>query len=134
MFPDKERGFTLIELAAVILILGVLAAIAIPKFGDIAEKAETQTCRHNMRLVATALYSYYGVAGEYPYASKKPKWRKLSSLEEFLPGWEQLECPTTGAHYRFRIGGPFRDRIRIRGWNGGCKRNHGWIKDGVPTW
>lgn len=134
MFPGKEKGFTFIELAFAILILGILAAIAIPKFTDFSDQTETQTCRHNIRLVASALQAYYGTAGEYPYASSKSRWRTISCLEEFLPGWEQLECPTTGAHYRFKITGTNYDEISIRGWNGSCKRNHGWINDGMPTW
>ncbi len=87
-----------------------------------------------MRLIESALLAYYGTVGEYPYASQKPKWRTIECLEEFLPGWKQLECPATGAQYKFRIGGPFYNLIRIRGWNGSCKRNHGWIKDGMTTW
>ena len=37
---NAHKGFTLIELVMVIVILGILAAIAVPQFGDLSEKAE----------------------------------------------------------------------------------------------
>lgn len=38
---NKQRGFTLIELVMVIVILGVLAAVSLPKFVDISDEAKT---------------------------------------------------------------------------------------------
>lgn len=36
----KQKGFTLIELVMVIVILGILAAVAVPQFGDLTDKAQ----------------------------------------------------------------------------------------------
>ncbi|RJX31597.1 MAG: type II secretion system protein [Oxalobacter sp.] len=38
---EKQKGFTLIELVVVIVILGILAAVAVPKFVDLTGEAET---------------------------------------------------------------------------------------------
>ena len=41
MVKSSQRGFTLIELVVVIVILGILAAVAFPKFNDLSGEART---------------------------------------------------------------------------------------------
>lgn len=43
--PHKESGFTLIELILVIVILGVLTVLAVPKFSDMSQNARIQTLK-----------------------------------------------------------------------------------------
>jgi prepilin-type N-terminal cleavage/methylation domain-containing protein len=49
----KSKGFTLIELLIVVVIIGVLAAIAVPKFGNTKEKAYVAAMKADLRNLAT---------------------------------------------------------------------------------
>ncbi|HEX9562347.1 MAG TPA: prepilin-type N-terminal cleavage/methylation domain-containing protein [Gemmatimonadaceae bacterium] len=52
-------GFTLIELLIVVVIIGVLAAIAIPKFQSTKGKANAATLKADLRNLATAQEAFY---------------------------------------------------------------------------
>ncbi len=54
----KRSAFTLIELLIVVVIIGILAAIAIPKFANTKEKAYFAAMKGDLRNLATAQESY----------------------------------------------------------------------------
>ena len=58
-------GFTLIELLIVVVIIGILAAIAIPKFAATKEKAYVGNLKSDLRNLATAQEAYYYDKGFY---------------------------------------------------------------------
>ena len=45
----SKKGFTLVELMIVIVIMGILVAVAIPVYGAVTKNAEKKTCISNMR-------------------------------------------------------------------------------------
>ena len=62
-----KKGFTLIELMIVVAIIGILAAIAIPKFADLIRKSKEGATKGSLGALRSALTIYYGEQeGVYP--------------------------------------------------------------------
>ena len=86
---SKRSGFTLIEIILVVVIIGILAGIAIPRMGGKAEKAQISQAQSNIVAVGMAIQEYEMMNGVYP-----------SSLEGLLdeskggPYMEKKKIPT----------------------------------------
>ena len=78
-----RRGFTLIELAIVILILGVIGAIAAPKMLNSVSTAKTNAARQDLKIVRSAidLYQSYDANNAYP-----PAATLATALQPYLKG------------------------------------------------
>ena len=59
MVRNVKKGFTLIELLIVVVIIGILAAIAIPKFANTKEKAYIASMKSDLRNMVTAQEAYF---------------------------------------------------------------------------
>lgn len=64
---EKSRGFTLVELLIVTVLIGLLAAIALPKFVNTREKSMLASMKSDLRNLATAQENYFSTW--YTYSS-----------------------------------------------------------------
>jgi type IV pilus assembly protein PilA len=80
MRVSGKKGFTLIELLIVVVIIGILAAIAIPKFANTKEKAYIASMKSDLRNLATAEESYFADFQQYSTDKTAMKYNESAGV------------------------------------------------------
>ena len=77
-----KKGFTMIELIFVIVILGILASVAIPRLAGTREDAEISAAVANLRTLLGDVASYYAVKGDFKNKANTANatWQELTSV------------------------------------------------------
>ena len=90
----KSKGFTLVEIMIVVLIIGILLAIAVPNFIKARESSRAKTCVANLRQVEAAKEQW---AMEMKKgANDTPGWADLVGANAYMKA--QPSCPSGGAY------------------------------------
>jgi type IV pilus assembly protein PilA len=95
---QSEKGFTLIELLVVILIIGILAAIALPAFLNQRTKAQDTEAKTKVRTAQTALETLY--VNEQDYSSANGAAAVLSKIEPALAEGPALTVASTATTWK----------------------------------
>jgi prepilin-type N-terminal cleavage/methylation domain-containing protein len=92
----KRKGFTLIELMLVVAIIGLLAAIALPKFANLVIKAKEASVKGKLGALRSAIAIYYSDnEGAYPLGSPGAS---LTTGGKYLDAIPSISIPTAPFH------------------------------------
>ncbi len=111
-----QRGFTLVELLVVVLILGVLAAVVVFSVGGISTRGKNASCLTEVREVRTAIEAYKAQSATNVYP---PTFATL-----WTPPTQLLESPITAtspsAAAGYVYGGPATGTYNVAAGKPGC--------------
>ena len=94
----RRQGFTLIELLIVVVIIGILAAIAIPKFANTKEKAYLASMKSDLRNLATAQESYFADNQTYTTSTIAVNFSPSSGVTVTIPDAAGTKWTATATH------------------------------------
>ena len=81
---SSQKGFTLVELMIVIVIVGILAAVALPNFLNQTDKAKATEAKENISAILKKAQAQYVEDGADPSTASDRKSTRLNSSHEWI--------------------------------------------------
>jgi type IV pilus assembly protein PilE len=121
---NRKKGFTLIELLVVVLIIGILAAIALPQYQVAVLKSRFATVMSNTKAIKNAAEMYYLIHGEYSVDN-------LTVLDIDMPGCSKgsdiIICIANNTSYNYNGNAATGQRYDIMGMYDNIKDAYGFL-------
>lgn len=92
---NKRAGFTLFEMMIVVVIIGLVMAIALPNYFEARTNAVTNTCTSNQKILYTAATMYMIAEDESLEGMSDAEKLNALVVNGYLKGREWRECPAS---------------------------------------
>ena len=90
-----KQGFTLVEIMIVVMIIGLLTAIAMPAFQRARRTAQTNTCKENLRQIDSAVQQYI-IENKLTTSGLAAVGAELVGPDNYIQ--RDPECPASGTY------------------------------------
>lgn len=87
----RQKGFATLEVILMVMVIGILASIAVPRFTSVTTAANTAKIQADLSTIDTAIAVYYMEHGSYP--------TQLNQLSDYLSGTDGNLKPPSGQCY-----------------------------------
>jgi prepilin-type N-terminal cleavage/methylation domain-containing protein len=82
LFRNKDKGFTLVELMVVVVIIGILVAIIIPIYGQVQNNSALRSHEANLRTIDGAISMFEAETGVFPSAYNNAAHGDIGNIED----------------------------------------------------
>ncbi len=90
-----KRGFTLVEILIVLVIVGLLAGLLFPVLSSARENARTTSCASNLKQIGQAMTLYLQDNGQrYPLSTQPPNCTWVDSIYPYIKSTQVFSCPS----------------------------------------